>query len=269
MLNDLNYVHGYSDYESNRLNDQAETLNELLHFDSLFPENSSVLEIGCGVGAQTIILGKKNKSISLTSVDISEVSLMKAKQRCELEDIQNVRFIHADVYNLPFADKSFDHIFVCFFLEHLPAPSLALQKLKKLLRPGGTICIIEGDHGSAYYYPESNYAQATIECLINIQASHGGDPLIGRSLYPLLQRNAFSNITVSPRMVYADDANPQMVDGFTVKTFIAMVEGVGELAVMNGLISSENWKKGIIDLNKTAGPEGVFCYTFFKAYASI
>ena len=74
-----NYVHGYSDIESKRLKDQANALDELLHCDSIFPENSKILEAGCGVGSQTKIIAPKNPSCHFTSIDISETSLEKAK----------------------------------------------------------------------------------------------------------------------------------------------------------------------------------------------
>jgi methylase of polypeptide subunit release factors len=50
------YVHGYDPRENLRLQDQASTLVELLHADTTYPAGSSVLEAGCGVGAQTITL---------------------------------------------------------------------------------------------------------------------------------------------------------------------------------------------------------------------
>lgn len=53
------YVHGYDERESVRLEDQAHCLNELLHNDSIFPKGSTILEAGCGVGAQTRIIAPK------------------------------------------------------------------------------------------------------------------------------------------------------------------------------------------------------------------
>lgn len=53
------YVHGYSDEEAGRLVDQANTLSTLLHDGTHYLEGSKVLEAGCGVGAQTVILAKK------------------------------------------------------------------------------------------------------------------------------------------------------------------------------------------------------------------
>lgn len=261
------YVHGYTEYETIRLNDQAQTLSTLLHHDSVFPEGSKVLEAGCGVGAQTVIIGRKNPNIHLTSIDISEESLTMAKNRCTKSGVLNVEFFQADIFNLPFEENSFDHVLVCFVLEHLPDPQEALHKLKKILKPGGTLTAIEGDHGSAYYYPPSKYAQLTINCLIDLQALKGGDSLIGRSLFPLFQKTGLNDIKVSPRVVYADKSLPEMVDGFTKKTFIAMVEGVREDALNEKLISEENWEKGIVDLKRTASETGTFNYTFFKAVA--
>ena len=77
----------------------------------------------------------------------------------------------------------------------------------------------------------------------------------------------FADVHVSPRMVYVDRSRPGLVDGFTRRTFTAMVEGVGERAVAEGLIDAESWARGIRDLYRTAEPDGTFCYTFFKAVA--
>jgi SAM-dependent methyltransferase len=259
------YVHGYSEYEKVRLADQAGVLSNLLHYDSIFNPPGNILEAGCGTGAQTITLAPQNPQCRFTSVDISEDSLAAARKLIEANNIQNVRFQTADIFNLPFPDESFDHVFVCFVLEHLPEPQKALSSLKKVLKTGGSLSVIEGDHGSAYYHPQSAAAQATIQCLIDIQAALGGNSLIGRELYPLLTSAGFERVSVSPRVVYADAGLPRMVDGFTNKTFIAMVEGVKDQALQRGLIKEADWDRGIRELKLSSGPNGTFNYTFFKA----
>ena len=71
------YVHGYSDYEANRLHDQADSLADLLHYDSVWEKGSIILEAGCGIGAQTKIVAPKNKNSKFISIDISLESLDK------------------------------------------------------------------------------------------------------------------------------------------------------------------------------------------------
>jgi methylase of polypeptide subunit release factors len=73
------YVHVYSEIEALRLSEQADTLERLLHHDTIYPPGAKVLEAGCGVGAQTIILAKNNPEAEITSFDISPESLGKAR----------------------------------------------------------------------------------------------------------------------------------------------------------------------------------------------
>jgi len=263
------YVHGYDPRESVRLQDQAATLVELLHSDTAFPPGSRVLEAGCGVGAQTVTLAKNSPGAFILAVDVSEASLAEAERQVREAGLSDVEFLQADILDLPFGPDSFDHVFVCFVLEHLPEPLVVLDKLKPLLRPGGTITVIEGDHGSAYFHPDSEAAQAAIDCLVELQARGGGDALIGRSLYPLLVQAGFEEVRVSPRFVYADASRPAMVDGFTRKTFTAMVEGVREPAIAEGLMDAAAFDQGVADLYRTAKDDGTFCYTFFKATGKV
>lgn len=261
------YVHGYSREESRRLTDQAGALSELLHHDSLFPRGSAVLEAGCGVGAQTGILAKKNPRAKFISMDISAASVSAAQASAKKAKLRNVEFVQGDIFHLPFADESFDHIFVCFVLEHLPDPVRALSHLKRVLKKGGTITVIEGDHGSAMMYPESEYARRAIRCLIDLQAEAKGNALIGRSLYPVLRTARFRDITVSPRFVYSDKSRPRLQDEFVRKTFTAMVKGVAQRSRAGNMMPREEWDFGIRDLCRAAGPDGTFSYTFFKARA--
>ena len=261
------YVHGYHSRENIRLRDQANALVELLHFDTSYPAGSRVLEAGCGVGAQTVTLARNSPHALITSIDISADSIAQAKRNVQAADIRNVEFRQADIFDLPFERESFDHVFVCFVLEHLSQPIEALSILKTLLKDGGTLTVIEGDHGSAYFYPDSADAHKAIQCQVELQRRAGGNALIGRELYPILTRAGFGAIQVSPRMVYVDSSKPQLVEGFTKNTFTAMIEGVRDAALAARLVEQRVFDRGIIDLYRTAESDGVFCYTFFKACA--
>jgi hypothetical protein len=68
-------------------------------------------------------------------------------------------------------------------------------------------------------------------------------------------------------MVYVDGSRPGLADAFTRRTFTAMVRGVREPAVAAGLLDRATFDEGLRALRRAAEPDGVFCYTFFKAVA--
>lgn len=264
----MKYVHGYDPKENIRLQDQATTLVELLHADTLYPPGSNILEVGCGVGAQTITLARNSPNAHFVAIDISESSLAEARHKIEAAGFTNVSFQQGDLFDLPFGPESFDHIFVCFVLEHLPQPLKAIACLKKILKAGGTITVIEGDHGSAYFYPDSETAHMAIQCQVELQKRAGGNANIGRELYPLLKKAGFASVHVSPRMVYVDAGKPELVEGFTRNTFTAMIKGVRQASIEAGIIAPEIFDEGIKGLLRTTEEDGIFCYTFFKATAT-
>ena len=186
--------------------------------------------------SQTVTLVRNSPDATFTSIDVSESQLEQARER-----VPGVDFQRADIFSLPFEPQSFDHVFVCFTLEHLTRPLEALRKLMKVLRPGGTMTVIEGDHGSAYFHPDSDAAREAIACLVKLQH---GDANIGRCLFPLLTEAGLHEVQVSPRLVYADASRPGLVESFTRRTFTAMIEGVREGAIDSGLIDSERFDQG-------------------------
>ena len=260
------YVHGYSAGEETRLHDQATTLTGLLHADTRYPAGSRVLEAGCGVGAQTVILAGHSPGASFTSIDISAASLAQARDRTRRAGHANVTFQQADLYRLPYAEGGFGHVFVCFVLEHLRDPAAALTELMRVLSPGG--------RSSSSRVTTARHISTLIVTTHVAPSSAWWTCSGGRRgradrapLYPLLVRAGGREVGVSPRMVYVDASRPALAEGFTRKTFTAMVEGVGGQAVGQGLIDAADWAAGVSDLRRAAGPDGTFCYTFFKAVA--
>ena len=76
-------------------------------------------------------------------------------------------------------------------------------------------------------------------------------------------------VRVSPRMLYVDASRPDLVETFTEKTFIAMIEGVRDAAIAAGLTTGRRFSAGIRDLRRATRADGVFCYTFFEGVGKL
>jgi len=265
---DHKYVHGYSPRETQRLREQSLIIEDLLHGATGYPSGSQVLEAGCGVGAQTAILAAHSPLAEITSIDISEESLIQAQNLINRREIKNVRFIHTDILDMPFEPDAFDHVFVCFVMEHLEDPFKALTSLKKVLKAGGSITVIEGDHGSFFWHPLTPQSQRVWRCLITLQQGLGHDPLIGRRLYPLLSAAGFAVQAVTPRCLYTDAGQPDLKLAGLNKILIPMLQASRTGALQQQLIDADTWDQGIADLSRAAvSTEGTFFYTWFKAVA--
>jgi len=259
------YVHGYSARETQRLNEQSLILEELLHTGSSYPAGSRVLEVGCGVGAQTRILLRRNPGIHLTSMDMSAESVQKARENVEEMGYGNVEFRHENVLDHKLEPGSFDHLFICFVLEHMEQPVQALEHMMKLLRPGGSITLIEGDHSSGKWTPETEAARAAWNGLVSSQQMLGHDPDIGKRLHSLMSEAGIQKPYVEPREVNPDQSDPNLLDGVVNQIIAPMVYSAEKPVLANSMVDPEIWKKGLQDLSQVASsPEGTFFYSWFK-----
>lgn len=102
--------------------------------------NSSVLEIGCGIGTQTELIAKDVTQGDITAIDISPLSVDMAKKR--LKHVNNIRFFAGDVITFEFSQK-YDIIILPDVLEHIPIEQhdRLFEKLSLILKPDGYIFI--------------------------------------------------------------------------------------------------------------------------------
>ena len=261
----MSYVHGYTTRETQRLLEQSLILEDLLHTGTSFLKGERVLEAGCGVGAQTRILARRNPDAVYECVDISGESIEQARGVARLEGIENVTFIQADLYSLSYKPDSFDHVFVCFVLEHIPDPAFALKIFKQVLKPGGSITLIEGDHGSGFWTPETGESRMVWKGLIDSQIELGHDPNIGRRVFPLLYDAGFVIREVSPRWVYADQSNPVLLNDVINQIIAPMVYSAEKQVLDSAVMKQDDWDRGLNDIREVArNPKGTFFYTWFK-----
>jgi ubiquinone/menaquinone biosynthesis C-methylase UbiE len=120
---------------------------------SLFPPQldlstvHSVLDVACGPGQWVRDVARQYPHIQATGGDISQ--LMIAYATTLIKDIPNAHFLNMNAQKpLPFPDQSFDFVqvrLVTAFLHTSQWPGL-LQECQRVLRPGGMLCLIEGEN---------------------------------------------------------------------------------------------------------------------------
>ncbi|TWW09551.1 hypothetical protein E3A20_13180, partial [Planctomyces bekefii] len=138
------YVHGFDAAEQDRLVSQSRFLAPWIFRNIDFKAAHSILEIGCGVGAQLKILSEIYPQARLSGVDISEQQLRRAREILAPEIAQGrVELKLAAGDRLPYSDQSQDGVFVCWVLEHVQNPVLILKEARRVLKPGGRLWITE------------------------------------------------------------------------------------------------------------------------------
>lgn len=101
-----------------------------------FLRDKAILEIGCGKGRHTMYAADIAKEVIAVDFGMAvDVALENNK------DKKNVYFVQADIYNLPFREKSFDFIFSLGVLHHLPTPEEGFGRLVNLLKNNGKILL--------------------------------------------------------------------------------------------------------------------------------
>jgi len=152
-----------------------------------------VLDAACGTG-DLAIADRKAGAARVTGLDFSEKMLERARRKADLEWIQG------DMLALPFAEGTFDAATVGFGVRNVADLELALRELRRVLKPGGRLAILEITQargplkpffslwfdrivpllgkvlpgGSAYsYLPESVKRFPTAEGLVELLVSSG------------------------------------------------------------------------------------------------
>jgi SAM-dependent methyltransferase len=133
----ISYIHGYSDRETKRLHEQALILEDIFTFRYILSRRY--------FGARSRMRCRcANPDTKITSIDISEESLKIAQYYVENGNFRNITFRTMDVTNLSFDNNRFDHVFVCFLMEHIEQPGRTHGEISRVPKPGGTITVITG-----------------------------------------------------------------------------------------------------------------------------
>jgi len=264
------YLHGYSATEQERLCLQAGFLENMVHENLDLSTINHLLEIGCGVGAQTILLLTKYPNIKITAIDREYSQIQKAKENLKAyPQLKNrVEFVKADIHNFKPKGK-FDGAFFCWVLEHVHSPKNVLKDTKALLQTGASIFITEVFHHSFYTYPEHPKIREFWEAFADLQKQMDGDPDIGIKLGNYLFDLNFIDIDVYTIGQYWDKRDVKkravFIDYFHELAFTAQEKLLENKLVNLSLI--EKTHKGFEELKQN--DNSIIYYRGFQATAKV
>lgn len=110
------------------------------------PRRARVLDVPCGDGFFTAKLARRlHPDGSVVAADLSVAYLDVARRAVGSERVAPVEFVKADAYKLPFDDESFDHVWCAQSLISLSDPVAALKEMRRVVRPGGYVFVLEDD----------------------------------------------------------------------------------------------------------------------------
>lgn len=107
-------------------------------------KNIDILDIATGTGDVAFRLSQMIQQSKIIGIDLSEGMLKIArKKKTEKYPQSNIQFIKGDSLNLPFPNNTFDAITVAYGVRNFSNLPKGLSEMKRVLKPGGTLCIIE------------------------------------------------------------------------------------------------------------------------------
>ena len=239
------YVHGYGTPEQERLVEQAEHWRHRLIADGTeLDPGTRLLEVGTGVGAVLAVLGQEFPGLELTGVDIEPKQLEYARGHLERAGVE-ATLVEADALALPFEDESFDHVWMMWFLEHVPDPVAVLREARRVLVVGGGITAIEVDYATCHAEPSTPAMEALFGAMVQGMAASGWSDA-GTRLPGWLREAGFRDIEEGEQSYWWQDedlANQANYAADVIESAldaIAQLPGADEQELREGLADLRN-----------------------------
>jgi ubiquinone/menaquinone biosynthesis C-methylase UbiE len=105
------------------------------------PQESSVLDVGCGTGEFERIILSEHPEQRMIGLDVSDQMLAIARQKCSA--YPNVRFLAGSASVLPFSNDSFDLVICASALHYFDKPDASLSEMRRVVKPSGSVVILD------------------------------------------------------------------------------------------------------------------------------
>lgn len=265
------YLHGFSETEQKRLRAQAEFAEFTIFQNINFSNTKKLVEVGCGVGAQTEILLRRFPKLHVTGIDLNTKQLEAAEKF--IGSIAGAKgryeFHQMSGDNLLFDAQTFDGAYLCWILEHVPNPAQVLSEVRRVLRPGSEIIITEVMNSSFFLEPYSPHVWKYWMAFNDYQHSHAGDPFIGAKLGNLLTSVGYHQVKTEVKTWHFDNRQPSLRKQ-AIHFWTDLLLSAAKQLVAEKYIDQETADKAKEELDRVANdPNAVFLYSFMQARAQV
>ncbi len=265
------YLHGFNPDEQQRLRRQAEFGEFQVYRDVDFTECRRILEVGCGVGAQTDILLRRFPKIHVTGIDMSDVQLAAAKEFLGRNESYAGRYeiLKMDAHEMEFPDGSFDGAFLCWILEHVKDPQKILREVRRVLKAGGKIFVTEVMNSTFFLDPYSPNVWKYWMAFNDYQYDGAGDPFVGAKLGNFLSDAGFKDVGTKIKTWFFDKRSPEARKKMLAYWTELLMSGAEQL------INAKYVEESVVTAAKEElqavqdHPDGVFMYSFMQARARV
>ncbi len=182
--------------EIQRLHQQANVMlgRELRQLRTLgLAPQHQFLEVGCGPGFLTGAVATLIPQGRAVGIDLS-AEMMAVANTVVAPEHPNVAFEQGSAYELPFDDDSFDFAYSRLVYQHLADPLAALAEARRVVRPGGKVCVLDIDDGWLSLHPSGPAFAAFTQRVIDAKTTESGDRQVGRKLAWLMRHAGFSQV---------------------------------------------------------------------------
>jgi SAM-dependent methyltransferase len=266
---DIPYTHGHHDsvLRSHRWRTAENSAGYLL--DRLHP-GMSLLDVGCGPGTITSDLARRLAPGRVVGIDASAPVIDEARRQSGVAEGRPAPvFEVGDLYDLPFADGSFDVVHAHQVLQHVGEPMAALAEMRRVCRPGGVVAVRDADIATFRFFPEEEGIVRSLQAYLELTRVNRATSDAGRRLLGWAHAAGFTEVVPSASVwCFATPSERAWWGGLWAERFTA--SSMAEQLLAHGMVTghdltqfAEGWRRW------SASPDGWFAVTHGEVVASV